>query len=251
MLFIPVLMKMRKWKSIIVAGLVVIAFSVPYFLIYPDTVKSLARNFTVGLSAETIAGNQGFAALVAVSILRLGGHWVSYINQFPQNIGMMNAEIHTALLIWTIVVFGFSLLLTVRTSKKYVNELFLLWILTYFLTYMHVWEHQYVMLLPVFVLLLWRMTLRDNFFILVKKVFWWTFAVIALPTPFVFIDKTQVLVDPEFYWSTAESLAFHIGKPVAVFVLYTALGVSLWKYGREQSKQKESSEPMLVSTNTL
>ncbi|MBI4549140.1 MAG: DUF2029 domain-containing protein [Ignavibacteriae bacterium] len=245
-LFVPVLMKLRKWKSLIVAGGVMIAFSLPYFLLYPDTIKPFARNFTAGLSAETIAGNQGFAALLGVCILRFGGHWVSYINEFAQNIGIMNEMIRIVLLIWTIVILSYSLLLTVRTSATYINELFLLWILTYFLTYKHVWEHQYVMLLPVFVLLFLRMCMQDGFSVPFKKVFWWTFAIIALPTPFIFIDKTQVLVDPEFYWTTAESLAFHLGKPLAVLILYSTLCVSLWKYGKRRFEMEESVKTVQV-----
>ena len=204
----------------------------------PGTFSSFSENFTEGLSVETLAGNQGFVALLSVALLRFGGHWASDINQFSQNVDMMNAIIRTPLLAWSVIIFGISLLLTLRTSAAYAVELFLMWILAYFLTYKHVWEHHYVMMLPVFLFLCRHLVERRNAVALSPKIFWSAFAVIALPTPFIFIDKVRVLVDPEFYWSTAESMAFHFAKPLAALVLYTALVFSLWKYGKHAPAPK-------------
>jgi len=231
-LFAPVLLKMKKWKSVLGAIVVVGVLSIPYFLYVPGSISEFTWNFTEGLSVETIAGNQGFAALISDVLLRFGGHWVPTINQFSENIDAMNALVRPALLGWTAIIFGTAVLMTIRTSIEYSTELFLMWILAYFLTYKHIWEHHYVMMLPVFVLLFWRCAARRNALQISPKVFWTVFAVIALPTPFLLIDKARVLVDPEFYWTTAESLAFHTAKPLATLALFIALIVSLWKYGR-------------------
>ena len=97
--------------------------------------------------------------------------------------------------------------------------------------YPHVWEHHYVMILPAFILLYSTFAGRRTGPAISYRVFWITFWAIALPTPFFFIDKARVWVDPEFYWSTAESLAFHFQKPAAVLVLYGSLWYSLWRHG--------------------
>lgn len=231
-LFVPLLLKLKKWKSVLMAMLVVALFSLPYFFYMKGSFSDFAWNFTEGLSVETLAGNQGIAALLAVTLLRSTGHWAPNINLFFQNIEVMNTFIRTPLLAWSFFVYGVSLMITVRTSVEYTTELFLVWILTYFLTYKHVWEHQYVMLLPVFLYLFQRLYASKERKLFSPKIFWLAFVIVALPTPFIFIDKVRVLVDPEFYWSTAESLAFHTAKPLAVLALYTALVFSLWKYGR-------------------
>jgi hypothetical protein len=115
-----------------------------------------------------------------------------------------------------------------------------MWILAYFLTYKHIWEHHYVMMLPVFVMLFWQCTVRRNVLRLSPKIFWTVFIIVALPTPFLLIDKAKVFVDPEFYWTTAESLVFHAAKPVATLVLFVALVVSLWKYGGKEIAEKSN-----------
>ena len=249
-LFAPVLLKMGKWKSVLVAAVIVVAVSVPYFLFMPGSFNSFAWNFTDGLSVETIAGNQGFASLLAVGVLRLSNQWAPNIDLFFQNIDTTNAVIRTPLILWTALIFGISLLVTIRTSVVYSSELFLLWILSYFLTYKHVWEHHYVMMLPVFILLYWKIAERQTPIIISSKLFWIAFIAIALPTPFIFIDKVRVWVDPEFYWSTAESIAFHIAKPAAVFALYSALCILLWKHGKNipVAKSPEHSHTMVIES---
>jgi hypothetical protein len=149
--------------------------------------------------------------------------------------------------VWTGIVYGTSLFLTVRTSASYSMELFILWILSYFLTFKHIWEHHYVLLLQVFVLLYWLLEQRRNYTPIPMKVFWWTFGIIAAPTLFVLIDKGPRMTDPEFYWTTFESLVFHCAKPLAVLILYCALCISLLKYGKQSptSKKVDQRSPII------
>lgn len=230
-LFVPVLLKTRRWKLLILAAVVVGAASLPYFVLVPGSWDAFAWNFTEGLSAETIAGNQGFAALLATCILRTGGLWIQNVAQFLWNLGVLNEALQTPLMLWTVLVFGSAVFLTIRSSRAYAMELMILWLLAYFLTYKHVWEHQYVMLLPVFVLIYWMFAGRGNAPVVPKALFWCTYWIIALPTPFGLIDSGPGPIDPEFSWNAAQSLAFHSGKPLAVLALYCGVGAWLWKHG--------------------
>jgi hypothetical protein len=135
-------------------------------------------------------------------------------------------------LLWTLALVGWTLFVTLRTPRSLWIELMLLWILAYFLFYKHVWEHQYVMLLPVFALLFWRQAeggIRRG----IPTIFFWSvLTVIALPTGFLFIDRPDAFADPEFYWSTIESFIFHAPKPLAVVAMYVALSIMLLKSPR-------------------
>jgi hypothetical protein len=164
---------------------------------------------------------------------------------FLQNVGGMNSVVALPLQLWTILIVGVAIILTVRTSAKHATELFLLWFLTYFLMYKHVWEHQYVMLLPVFVILYWLIEQRGDRSSVSRRVFWWTFAVIAAPTLFIALDRATGFVDPEFSWSFAESLLYHFPKPVAVLTLYGTLAVWLWRFGKTPYREKVMSQPAI------
>ena len=77
-------------------------------------------------------------------------------------------------------------------------------------------------------------------------IFWGSLLVIALPTAFIVIDKTQVMVDPEYYWSDLESLLFHAPKPVAMLVLFLSLCGALWRAGASHGER--SSTPTAEGT---
>jgi hypothetical protein len=137
-------------------------------------------------------------------------------------------------LVWTLLVYGACLVLTIRARRAYALELMMLWILSHFLTYKHVWEHHYVMALPAFVLLYRQAVMRESPVRVPPALLAVVFAVIALPTPFVLIDRAQVVIDPEFDWTTLQSLLFHAGKPLAALALFVALAIALWRHGKER-----------------
>jgi hypothetical protein len=223
--FAPVLLKLRRWKLVVVAAVVSVGLALPYFILQPGSAADFSLNFTQSAKAQTLFGNQGFAALIGTSVLRFSGLWSDFAQEFALRIDRMNDLLVLPLALWTAVVVGSSLIVTIRTSRDSGIMLILLWILAYFLFYKHVWEHQYVMMIPVFVLLYHQSKLG---MIALPPLFFWTvFGVVAMPTAFVFIDRSPVLFDPEIPWRTWESLLFHAPKPLAVLTLFGFLCIRL------------------------
>lgn len=232
-LFVPVLLKLHRWKVVIAGAIVSIGVALPYFVLQPGSAADFSLNFTQSVRAQTLFGNQGFAALIGILILRISGLWTDFAQEFATRIDRMNDILVLPFALWTLVVVGYSLIVTVKASRDSGISLLLLWILAYFLFYKHVWEHQYVMLLPVFVLLYHQTKLRMIEF--PRALFWTVFGVVALPTAFVFIDRSPVLFDPEIPWRTWESLLFHAPKPLAVMALFGFLSVRLWNSKARQN----------------
>jgi hypothetical protein len=91
-----------------------------------------------------------------------------------------------------------------------------LWLTTYFLVYHHVWEHHYVMLLPVFSYLYWRTGSRA---VLVL------FGCIALWTPYILVDpRGWANWDISMYWRPLEprwmDVAYHASKAAPCTLLW-------------------------------
>jgi hypothetical protein len=217
-IFVPVLLKLRRWRAVAAAFAVVALVSGPYFASVPGSLLQFSRNYTRPFGVSTLTGNQGFAALLVSALLRLSWCWG------PDRAAMTEA-VRGPLAAWTALVVGASLAITWRASVRHATELFLLWLLAYFLIYKHVWEHQYVMLLPVFVLAFHSATRRDGVRV-PRALLLATFAVCALPTAFVWIDRPGG-VDPEWAWTTREALLFHAPKPLAALALYAALAAAI------------------------
>jgi len=225
----PVLLRFGRWKPVLLGILFVLVCSVPYFAIVPDSLRAFAVNFTEGMKVQTLAGNQGSAALLGVLVLRLGGLWPDSIFEVVTRLDSLSAALFVPTMLWVVLIGLVGIYLTLKQDRSVFLELCLLWLITYFLLYKHVWEHQYVMMLPVFVVLLWKWGKDFGGRKLVRVLFWASFVIIALPTPFVFLDKQYVIADPEYYWTTLESLAFHAPKAVAVLALYIGVCILLWK----------------------
>lgn len=226
-LAVPVLVKLGRWKLIAAASGVVVLASMPYFLLVPGSLQAFVGNIADPLTVPTIAGNQGFAALVGISWLRLGGLWPDSIFGVTKELNELNAALPLPVTIWSLAVLAVALAVTVRADRGDWIELLTLWMAAYFLFYKHVWEHHYVMALPLFVVLFWRRGVSPVARAIPAWVFWASFALAALPTAFVFIDKEQVLVDPEYYWSNAESLLFHTPKPLGMLLLFVSISIAL------------------------
>lgn len=243
-LVLPVLVKLGRWKAIAAASGVVVVVSVPYFVLVPGSLQAFAGNIATPLTVPTIAGNQGFAALVGIAWLRLGGLWPDSIFQVTQQLDQLNAALPLPVTAWSLIVLATTLAVTVRSRREDWIELVILWMAAYFLFYKHVWEHHYVMAIPVFVVLFWRRGISPLAHAIPAWVFWTSVVLSALPTAFVFIDKEQVLVDPEYYWSDAESLLFHLPKPLGMLLLFMGLSLALLR-ARSRSDGRTSSEPQM------
>lgn len=224
-LFVPVLLRGRRWKSLLLGAGVAAVLAVPYFTAVPGTYDEFARNYTERLSMSTLLGNQGFSALIGIAVLRTSGLWTDDLHVLGQRVVQMDQLMEIPVLLWTLLVVGTALYVTFKTTRVEGPELFLLWLLAFFLFYKHVWEHHYVMLLPVFVLLYYQVVAGR--LDLPRPVFWTAFVIIALPTAFITIDRSPVMFDPELSWEPWKSFLYHLPKPLAVLVLFVSLSQAL------------------------
>jgi hypothetical protein len=229
-LIAPALLKAGRWRLVVAAGVVVGAMALPYFLVAPGSFELYARNVTDGLTADALPGNLGLPALVATVILRLGGSWPTGEVDLLDLPPALTDAIRLPLTILSLVIGLATVILTIRTNRRHVIELILAWTLVHFLVYKHVWEHHYVMAIPVFVLLYRGLAGPDRIRV-GPRLFWVSFWIMALPTPFVFIDVASAPIDPLSEWSTPAALAFHSGKPLAALALYLGLFTALWAAG--------------------
>lgn len=233
-LFAPVLLREGRWKTVLIGGVITLVLASPYFIAKPDTYEEFARNYSEPLSMPALLGNQGFSGLLGIAILRTSGLWTDNIELLGERVPEMDELMETPLSIWTLMVIGGTLLITFKSGKPNGPGLYLLWLLAFFLFYKHVWEHHYVMLMPVFVLLYYGIT--SGSLPMSKILFWIVFASLALPTAFVLIDKSPVLFDPELSWEPWKSFLYHIPKPLAVLVLYGDLGRTLLRTPEKESR---------------
>ena len=244
-LALPVLVKLGRWRFIGAASVVVVAASAPYFILIPGSLQAFAGNIAAPLTVPTIAGNQGFAALVGITWLRLGGLWPDSIFQVTQQLDQLNAALPLPVTVWSVAVLAATVAVTVRARREDWIELLILWMTAYFLFYKHVWEHHYVMALPLFVVLFWRRGISLVARAIPAWAFWTSFLLAALPTAFVFIDKQQVLVDPEYYWSDGESLLFHAPKPLGMLLLFVSVSIAVLR-ARLRKNSHISSDPQTL-----
>jgi len=172
-------------------------------------------------------------------ILRVGALWSDFPQEFAATMEHMNQAMQLPLTVWTGLILGTALVVTWRASLHTGIGLLLLWIVAYFLFYKHVWEHQYVMMLPVFILLFHQMTMGR--LAISRKLFWGIFAVIALPTAFVAIDQSPVLFDPELPWSLGQSVLYHGPKPLATLVLFLALITGIFRISPREAHLQQGA----------
>jgi len=129
LLFVPLLVRSRRWGVLATGLIVLILGSAPYFLAHPADFR-LFIDWALGQDLVTNTGNACFQNLVYhSSFSRIGVHVVT----------------------WAII--ALSTALTFFPARVDELENLCLWTATYFLIYAHVWEHHYVMLVPPLVLL--------------------------------------------------------------------------------------------------
>jgi hypothetical protein len=240
-ILIPVFMKLGRWRSLAFASMITVVSSAPFFLMNPGSFSSFMQNITSGLSAQEIAGNHGGVAFLSACVLRLGGTWEPYINAFAGGLERMNSAIAWPVLVWTMAILCVASMATLKAARQMWKPIVVLWIAAYFLVYKHVWEAQYVLALPAFVLLVASLPEHPGRRRLWTSLFGSAYLLLALPTIFVFIDRVHILVDPEFYWSTAESILFHLQKPLGTIVLFILSIYSLLSHAQSDTRAAEQA----------
>jgi len=177
----PILVRFRRYRAVILAVGVVILASAPYFAFHPDDVQF----FTYLVKSRTVAPYGGDFSHSEVSYYLFGPG---------------TGEVVSKAFMWAVILL--SLGLTFLPKKVRFVDGLSLWMCTYFLAYIRVWEHHYVMIVPILVLLLYS---TKSKFVLAM------FVLLALPTPFFLFGGT---------WSLAQSLLHHLFKLVPVALLY-------------------------------
>ena len=130
---------LSRYRTIVWLLIIIVVTCGPYFILHPvDAMKFLLINFREPGPAS--AGNFGFQGIVS-KIFCPGG-------LDDGGVGRLVAQY-----ISMAVIIIIGLWATIRARKERFAECLCLWVVAYFMVYIDVWEHQYVMLLPVIVFL--------------------------------------------------------------------------------------------------
>lgn len=220
-LYVPIFVRTRRYRPVVLAALLLIASTVPYFLLRPaDTGQFGHDNFS--LSLYPYPGNFGAVALLMVikdrfapeasaPLFHLGPVMVSTTRLAV--LAVMGAPTLAAL--W----------ITFRRRPFDFLESLALWTMVYFFVFREVWEYHYVLLLPVLVLLYAKVRAR---------VLWWIYGLLAAPTLFVLYDVPGP--SPEASWSTLEHVANHSFKVVPLVWLFLWVGLGLYRRHRKRAE---------------
>ncbi len=198
---IPAIIKWRHSKQILWLLLAIVLTCAPYFAQYPiDAVKFIFFNFRApGPAASGNFGFQGF-----LTKLTLAGN---LDNAHPFTVGL-----HLVTIVGFIAL---SIFATIRANKSRLAECLCLWIVTYFLIYIDVWEHQYVMLLPVMAFLYLK---RPNVLL------WVVWFLLACPTTYKYFH--EILISSGFMYNPLKDTSFlndwhyTLIKPLGLLGLY-------------------------------
>ena len=177
----PALVRFKRYRAVVLAVAVVILASIPYFAFKPDDAPFFAHL----VESRTIAPYGGDFSHSEVSWLLFG----------PES-----SPIASKVFMWSVILLSLGLTF-VPKNIQFVDCLSL-WICTYFLAYIRIWEHHYVMIAPVLILLYFS---TRSWFVLA------IFVPLAMPTPLVLFAGS---------WTHLETLVYHLFKLVPVAMLY-------------------------------
>lgn len=210
-LLVPALLRERRWRALWVGAAVVLATSLPYFFLYPDSLARFMGNLSSGAPSPQL-GNLGVRQLLYSVVSAI---WPGLA---AEGHGLLQSG-------WTALVIVTGLVVTFA-SKRWDSVLALcFWFTTYFLVYHHVWEHHYVMLLPVLVVLYHRYRHPG---ILVA------WALVAIWTPYVLIDPSGMAAyHAPMRWTPLDpplvDVLYHASKALPTLCLW---GAQAWLMAR-------------------
>jgi len=226
-LFVPLLLRLRSqpsglpegWRSLGWAALAVLATSVPYFVLYPSALPAFLANFQSGPPTAQL-GNLGVRQFLFSALSAL----VPSLSPAAQA---------TLQRVWVGIVLGIGLWLTLEHPRPDAVLHLCLWATTYFMIYHHVWEHHYVMLLPVYVVLYHRSGSRA---VLVL------YALVAIWTPYILVDPWGMAArHAPMRWTPLQppllDVWYHASKAVPVLALWGHIVRSIWR--RRLTKEAE------------
>ena len=214
----PLLIRLRSYRALLLCVGLILLLSLPYFMLMPGTLRPFLKANLGGAGTQFSfhAGNLGFQALTKDVLARVWRRLIgtSWTVEAAQGIALLVVGTVVALSLWA----------TFRRDGLMPLPSLAMWITSYFLIYQDVWEHHYVMLLPALVLLyLYSCLQRES--AVPRWMLIWVFVMVAIPTPFVFIDAQGLAYseDPQPLWAWWQSLIYHSWKSVPTLLLWAAL----------------------------
>ncbi len=220
-LYVPILIRLKRYRTVVIAVLLLAVTTVPYLLLRPHGVGHFTHdNFSLNL--DPFPGNMGAVAFFMVLKMRFfpaASEAFGHLGPIRLSI----TRIGVALIMGVPVVI--SLWATfVRKPFDFLDSL-ALWTMVFFFVFREVWEYHYVLLLPLFVLLYARTRAR---------VLWVIYAIAAAPTLFVLYDVPGR--NPQASWTAFEHVLNHGFKLVALVWLFVWVAAG---YLRRHTKGNE------------
>ena len=209
-LFAPLLVRLGRWRSLAWGALAVVATSAPYFVLYPSGLSAFLANFRSGPPTAQL-GNLGVRQFLFSTLSAL--------------VPSLSVSTHATIqYIWVGAILAFGLWLTLFDRHPDALTHLCFWATTYFLIYHQVWEHHYVMLLPVFAMLYHRSGSR---MVLVL------YGLIAVWTPYILLDpQGMAAFHAPMRWTPLEprvlDVWYHASKALPVLVLWAYVVRSIW-----------------------
>lgn len=202
LVLVPLFLRFKKIKLLILNIITILFSSVLYFAFFRNDINIFMQNFKDTWYSH--GGNFGFKSLYYLVIAK-------YLNiPLPR--------------VWF---FGFIVLLGILTlylTFKHKNVIlsYTLWTCYFFLVYKDIWEHHYVLLMPIFTLLIikFKLTIRE---ILSKKyiLLLISFLLIALPSLFIlqYFFHQNGFVEPDNL-SPIFVIPYHSIKIIGITIIY-------------------------------
>ncbi len=210
-LHLPILVRMRRYRTIALGILLLAVTTVPYLWLRPSGVGDFTHdNFSFNLNP--MAGNYGFLALLMV----VKYHFFPAASEFFARVGPIDISWTRVMLLAAAGLPTLACLwVTFRRKPFDFLESMALWTILFFFVFREVWEYHYVVLMPVMVLLYARTRAR---------VLWVIYAFLAAPTLFVLYDVPGP--SPEAHWTVFEHVFNHAYKvaPVVWLFVWVASG---------------------------
>lgn len=199
----PILLKLKKFKLLFLTAGGIILTSCIYFSFFREDIAVFLENFNDVLYSH--GGNFGFKSLYYIFAVRI-----------------FDIPIPRAWFFGFIVLSGlFTLYITFIRTKDPVLQ-FVIWICYFFFIYKDIWEHHYVLFMPVFVLLVYKFKLTFEK-VLTRKYLPITiaFLLIALPSLFgleyLFLENAPTEPD---HVSNIFAILYHFLKIAGVGIVF-------------------------------
>ncbi len=199
-LLIPVYLSKKNWKKLLLTLLLSLCLFLPYFIFFKaDLIFFIKYVFGFPVDYFYQAGNLGIYPLLR-----------DLVSFFTYN----KDVILSVQSLWIISVTALSIFVHIYSKERDPLDLVVLWVCTFFVAFKFVWEHHFVMLIPVLALEYSRNNKRSIGFL------WLLF---ALPTIFYFfnIDLGGGYTEVQSYWNDSTSFLYHSSKILPMLVLYS------------------------------